>query len=94
MAKPHKKPPELSPVPVVDAPSSRCIKCGSTRRADYRGITRQPHVGQLADGTKYNMVVWRRTHCLDCGQARVDRAWEMSDDYPNDADGQRGDAPQ
>lgn len=72
---------------VVDVPASKCkaLKengetCGSTRRADYHNVTRAAHAGELPDGTPYDVVVFRRTKCLDCGQARVDRTFEMASD--------------
>jgi hypothetical protein len=69
---------KIEPAPVNDVQPSRCAKCGSTRRADYHNVTRSAHAGELPDGTTYNMVVFRRTHCLDCGQQRVDRTFETA----------------
>lgn len=60
--------------PQTDAPASRCIKCQSTRRAEY--FNRR--VLQIAGlhpqtGEPYTSIVIRRTSCRDCGQHRDDR---------------------
>lgn len=72
---------------VVDVQPSKCkaVKddgeiCGSTRRADYHNVTRVYHAGELPDGTPFDTIIFRRTKCLDCGQARVDRSYEMVSD--------------
>lgn len=79
--------PKKQPAPVVDVQPSKCkaVKedgeiCGSTRRADYHNITRVAHAGELPDGTPYETVIFHRTKCLDCGQARVDRTFVMASD--------------
>ncbi len=59
---------------------SRCAKCGSTRRTRYTHTRRQPYPG-LAHGEPYTHIARRRTTCADCGQARVDLAYE---NHPTD----------
>jgi hypothetical protein len=84
MGKPRKPkqtpPPADSLTVVVDAPASRCPKpnCGSTRRTEYHHTTRQNDPGQAPDGTIYQAVIWRRTTCLDCGQNRADKTYEIA----------------
>jgi hypothetical protein len=55
---------------------SRCKKCGSTRREPYHGRKELEFSGQDKEGKPFTHVVWRRTSCSDCGQARVDRHYE------------------
>ena len=54
---------------------SRCKRCGSTRRGDYYGKTEQAFQG-VQNGLPFTHIVRRRTKCLDCGQVRIDRAYE------------------
>ena len=54
---------------------SRCQRCGSTRRGDYYGKTEQAFQG-VQNGLPFTHIVRRRTKCLDCGQVRIDRAYE------------------
>lgn len=72
--KPHKKPRPQIEQSVAHV--SRCKKCGSTRRAPYHGRKELSFAGLDKDAQPYTHVVWRRTACLDCGQARVDRVTE------------------
>lgn len=55
---------------VTDVEPSRCRKCGSSRRSQYRGTRRREFSGS---GLPYVAVIYRRCRCLDCNQARVDR---------------------
>lgn len=61
---------------VVTVEPSRCKKCNSTRRAEYK--TKQVHNqgGIGPDGLPYTRIVRRLTKCLNCGQARTDRTYE------------------
>lgn len=61
---------------IAPAAPSRCPKCHSTNRAPYHDVNTLEHGGLDAAGQPYNRVVFRRTACTDCGQARVDRAYE------------------
>ena len=61
----------------VHVEASRCPTCGSTKRRDYYGITRQHYAGTTGDGKPYNVIVRRRTVCADCGQNRIDRTLEF-----------------
>jgi len=54
---------------------SKCKKCGSTNRSKYVDKRTLDLLGQLADGTIYTSVTWRRTKCLDCGQVRDDKTY-------------------
>lgn len=62
--------------PVVDAPATRCPRCGSTDREPYHRTVRRICNGQLPSGEIYTAVVWRRTFCRQCGQARIDKSFE------------------
>ena len=60
---------------VITVEPSRCKRCGSTRRGDYYGKTEQAFRGEH-NGQPFTHIVRRRTKCLDCGQVRIDRAYE------------------
>ena len=62
------------PVNLVEP--SRCRVCGSTERSPYSNVRRLDHAGLTPDGRPYKQVVWRRTTCLKCGQARDDKTFE------------------
>lgn len=62
--------------PHATAEPSRCPKCDSTKRKAYKGSPRVLEQGGMLDGKPYTHVVWRRTACADCGQARVDKSFE------------------
>lgn len=54
---------------------SRCKKCGSTERSNYRPM----HEMQIAfdpEGNPVTHVVWRACQCLNCGQYRRDTFYE------------------
>jgi hypothetical protein len=57
-------------------PLSCCPSCGSAKREDYHNVRRLPFGGITPDGRAYTHVIWRRTRCLDCGQARDDKSFE------------------
>ena len=63
----------------VNVEPSRCKRCGSTRRSDYYGKTEQAFRGEH-NGRPFTHIVRRRTRCLDCGQLRIDRAYESRPD--------------
>ena len=62
--------------PEVTVKQSACPKCGSTKRAPYHNRHEQPFASIDGDGQPYTHIVRQRTHCLDCGQCRVDRTLE------------------
>jgi hypothetical protein len=63
--------------PVVDRqPPSKCPTCGGVRRSNYWGRHVQKFGGVQPDGRKYSRIVKSRCRCLDCGQVRIDRAYE------------------
>jgi hypothetical protein len=74
MSKPKKPKPPGRPegarnvTTVTDVEPSRCKKCGSSRRSRYRTGRRKEFSGQ-----PYTAIIYRRCHCLDCRQQRVDR---------------------
>jgi hypothetical protein len=78
-AKPIGRPPgsKNAPRPTVDAPLTRCPQCGSTDRERVGNAVRQESAG-LHQGQPYNLIVWRRTKCLSCGQFRTDREFLLT----------------
>lgn len=58
--------------PRVDAPVSRCPKCGSTRRTRLRQTQIQAHGGETPAGLPYTHIVRRWVECVACGQVRID----------------------
>lgn len=56
--------------------ATQCKGCGSSNRLPYFGKIERPIAGVLPDGRDYTHVVWRRTRCRDCNQARIDRTYE------------------
>lgn len=58
---------------VADAEMTRCPRCDSTRRAPYRGTRLVQRYTGTRNGLQFTAIIRRRTACLDCGQARVDR---------------------
>jgi len=67
---------------VVDVQASQCPGCASTRRSEYLDRHVQEYAGTTNAGKKYNRIVRRRTRCLDCGQLRIDRAFEFEPEPP------------
>lgn len=62
--------------PVVMVTVSRCPKCGSTERTAYHGISETPISGTDDVGNPITHIVRKRTQCIRCGQARIDRVFE------------------
>lgn len=62
--------------PINQVAASRCPTCGSTERAGYSGCVEQEIAGSDANGRPYTHIVRKRTKCLKCGQARIDRMYE------------------
>jgi len=60
---------------LVDAPVSRCARCGSTERLDYRNVETIHGEGRDPQGRPYTAVELRPTKCISCGQSRIDRTW-------------------
>ena len=62
----------------ADSDVTRCAKCQSTERSPYsqRRAT-DFHNTHLQDGKPYNRIVYRSCHCLQCGQHRRDRTFEL-----------------
>lgn len=67
----------MKSLPVAASVKSRCPKCDSTDREAYHNVKELPSRGKTADGRNYNLVVWRRTKCKNCGQMRIDRTFEL-----------------
>ena len=65
--------------PINTVEPSRC-RCGSTERGPYFGKVVQEVKGIDASGKPYDRIVRRRTHCTNCGQARIDRTFESDAD--------------
>lgn len=65
---------------------SACKTCGSTKRTKYTNTQTADIEGETLDGRRYNQVTWRNTNCLKCGQARVDRFYEMVETVDLDED--------
>lgn len=63
----------------VDVIGSRCKRCGSSNRTPYQSDpTTLDYCGtDPITGRPYNQIIWRRTACGDCGQARVDKCYEQ-----------------
>lgn len=55
---------------------SRCSKCGSTERAAYSSKHEQAYSGLDGFNQPFTHIIRSRTHCLCCGQHRVDRTLE------------------
>ena len=60
---------------VVEIIPACCQRCGSTTRRPYDKVRERAVPGNI-NGKQYTHVVWRRTACLACGQARVERHYE------------------
>ena len=56
--------------------SSHCPSCGSLQREPYHNVRTLDFAGIAPDGRPFTRVVWRRTRCRDCGQARDDKTFE------------------
>ena len=67
----RKKPGPRRDCAIVDVPAARCPKCGSVRRGKYSNCRRLP-----INDIDAKVLILRRTHCLDCGQHRIDRTRE------------------
>lgn len=61
-----------------DVIASRCKRCGSSRRKPYQSdpTTLAAAGTDPITGASYTHVIWRRTACKDCGQARIDKCYE------------------
>lgn len=55
---------------------SKCPKCDHTERSNYRNTVIQDFAGILPDGRRYHRIIRRRTECLNCHQARIDKTYE------------------
>lgn len=60
----------------VTVATSRCRRCGSTKRTPYVGSPRVQEYAGIHDGREFTRIIRRRTTCVDCGQARLDRSYE------------------
>lgn len=63
--------------PIVEVYKSQCPKCGSTERTEYNNTRAPLVVGGLKDGRRYTSIIWRRTTCKSCKQARIDKCYEF-----------------
>ena len=59
----------------------QCPACQSTRREKFNGeVSRHVFAGEIEtpSGLRlYNLVVWHRTRCLDCGQQLMVRTFHF-----------------
>lgn len=64
-----------------DVVTSRCKKCGSSSRTPYQSdpTTLAAAGTDPITGAPYTHVIWRRTACRQCGQARIDKCYENRD---------------
>lgn len=62
--------------PETTAELSRCPKCLSTERAAYTNRHEQAYAGLDGFNQPFTHIIRQRTHCLDCGQHRIDRSLE------------------
>lgn len=53
-----------------------CPRCHSTEREPYDKVREREISGRTVDGHPYTHVVWRKTRCRGCGQARTERHYE------------------
>lgn len=60
---------------VVAVIPAACKRCGSTKRTAYDKVIERAMAGTI-EGAAYNHIVWRRTKCTACGQARIERHYE------------------
>lgn len=68
----RKRTPKPKPDVVVTS-VTRCTKCDSTERVPYFGTVTRAISGLDPEGKVFTHVIWRRTRCKACGQARIDR---------------------
>ncbi len=62
---------------IVDKIETRCKKCQSTARSSYfqrEEVCLDRPSTNPSDGTSYNVVVYQKCKCLDCGRGRIDRS--------------------
>ena len=65
--------------PIVNVIPCRCPTCRSSDILIEGGPQISHDIaGQLADGTMYDRIIWRRAKCRSCGQAIRQRAYESS----------------
>jgi len=62
---------EMVPPEIEVQPETRCPKCGSAERSDYRNKSVQAVNGR-SDHPTCRQIVRRWTTCLGCGQVRID----------------------
>lgn len=62
-----------------DVVASRCKRCGSSLRKPYQSDPTTLAAGGVdpITGANYTHVIWRRTACKQCGQARIDKCYEL-----------------
>jgi hypothetical protein len=62
-----------------DVITSRCKRCGSSKRKPYQSDPTTLEAGGVdpITGAPYTHVIWRRTACKQCGQARIDKCYEF-----------------
>lgn len=64
--------------PIVEYQVSRCPNCGSTDRTSYADRRELAYSGTTPDGRQYDRIVWRSCKCEACGQARIDKTFELT----------------
>lgn len=60
---------------VVATPTA-CLRCDSTERSPYYDRQELDYAGEH-DGRPFNRIVWRACSCLQCGQHRRDKSYEL-----------------
>lgn len=61
---------ETPPCDQIEVEAPRCKRCGSAARMPFHNIRRM----QLTD----RRITWRRTACTNCGQQRIERVVEQT----------------
>lgn len=69
----------VAETPVEVATVTCCRNCGATNRTPYHNTVTHAIAG-IHDGREYDTILYRRTSCGDCGQARVDKSYELRRD--------------
>ncbi len=77
-------PPEPEKSNIVEP--SVCRMCGSTDRTPYHHTRRLKQSGTLENGRAYNWVFWRTCKCRNCDQVRVDKFFELTDAFHQEAE--------
>lgn len=66
----------LEDVKPVESRPTACPMCESTEREPYHNTVEHEFAGEHPVFGPYTHVVFRRTECKNCGQHRIDKAYE------------------